>query len=66
MTDTPQTDETWVLMSTDVFNNARSIGTIRLWNEAIHATPDQMETNPDIHHHLNAGGIIIIHCDNQR
>ena len=54
-------EETWVLMSIDVFNAARRIGTIKLWNEALHARADEMEADPHIHRHLNEGGIVVIH-----
>ena len=53
----------WVLMSVDVFSDVRAVGTIRLWNEAIHASPVEMETDPNIHRHLNDGGVVIIHCE---
>jgi hypothetical protein len=56
-------DEMWVLMSLDVFNKARDIGTIKLWNEALHATPAEMEVDPNIHRHLNDGGAVVIHCE---
>jgi hypothetical protein len=56
-------EETWVLMSTDVFNEASNIGTNKLWFDALHATPDEMEVDPNIHRHLNDGGVVVIHCE---
>lgn len=57
-----ESEEQWVLMGRGVFNKARKIGSIKLWNEALHATPDEMETDPNVHRHLNEGGIVVIHC----
>ena len=56
-------EETWVLMSSDVFNQASYIGTNKLWFNALHATPDEMETDLNVHRHLNEGGIVVIHCE---
>ena len=59
-------EETWMLMSTDVFDTIRTVGTSRkLMAAAIHATPDEMEVDPNIHRHLNEGGIVVIHCETE-
>ena len=58
-------DETWVLMSTDTLDEISDINSrvFELQTEAIHATPVEMETDPNIHRHLDDGGVVIIHCE---
>ena len=58
-------EETWVLMSTRVLAGI-DIGIAdleHLMGTVIHATPDEMEVDPNIHRHLNEGGMVIIHCE---
>ena len=64
MGDSPLT-ESWVLMSTSVLGDI-DIGVAdieKLMSRVLHATPEEMELDDDIHDHLDNGGIVIIHCE---
>ena len=52
-------------MSTEMFRDI-DIGVAdmeRLMRMVVHATPDELEMDPDISRHLNDGGVVIIHCE---
>ena len=58
------TEERWVLMSEETFNDMRfgfDLNVDRV-AEAVHSRPEAMQIDPNIHEHLNDGGIVVIHC----
>ena len=51
-------------MSEETFNDMRfgfDLNVDRV-AEAVHSRPDEMHIDPNIHEHLNDGGIVVIHC----